>query len=141
MDAHRQFQRWIRQIGPVEAFTGLVALLESLDEDGAAVFAVDAGRNIQFWSEGAQRLLGFPAEDVVGQHCLKSNRCENCMAGCGITTHGQISDVPLKYFDSHGNEVLIEKSGRAFFDAAGDFAGGIEILRPRREGRKAKGKF
>jgi len=95
----------------------------------AAVFVVDGNRNIVFWSQGAERLLGYRADDVVGEYCLKANRCVSCMRGCGITEHGEIRNVPLRMYKSDGDVVPVRKTGRAFFDERGRFVGGIEILR------------
>lgn len=36
-------------------------------EHGAAVAVIDALRTVTGWSEGARRLPGHPAEDVVGR--------------------------------------------------------------------------
>jgi nitrogen fixation/metabolism regulation signal transduction histidine kinase len=65
----------------------------------AAVFVVDRNRAIRFWSSGAERLLGFRVDEVVGEHCLKANRCTSCMQGCGLSTHGELRDVPLPSSD------------------------------------------
>jgi PAS domain S-box-containing protein len=95
----------------------------------AAVFVVDGNRNIVFWSKGAERLLGYRSEDVVGEYCLKANRCVSCMKGCGITEHGEIRNVPIRMYKSDGDVAPIRKSGRAFFDDQGRFVGGVEVLR------------
>jgi PAS domain S-box-containing protein len=104
------------------------ALVDLYPDD--AVFVVDGDRRIRFWSEGATRLLGFRREDVVGEHCLKSNRCSNCVRGCGIAELGRVEDVPLTMFREDGERVRVRKTARAFFDDQGRFAGGIEVLRP-----------
>ena len=134
--AHR-LQRWLRQLGPAEAFGGLADLVTELSSGEAAVFAVDADRNIIFWNSGAEALLGFTEAEMLGQHCLKGNRCQNCMAGCGIQAHGKIAGVPLEYIDAHDKPVQIFKTARAFFDAQGVFLGGIEVLSPRKEAARA----
>ena len=67
--------------------------------------AVDADRNVVLWSEGAERLLGFSAEEAVGSHCLKSHRCAECMAGCGIERLGNVTDVGLTLFRVHALDI------------------------------------
>lgn len=94
-----------------------------------AVFAVDRNRSIIFWSDGAERLLGFQREEVLGQHCLKANRCQTCIRGCGIAEHGRVENVPLTMFRSDGETVQVRKTAQAFFDEDGTFDGGIEVLR------------
>jgi PAS domain S-box-containing protein len=105
----------------------MVGALGDLVECG--VMVVDGHRNIVFWSDGAERLLGYRSEEVVGEYCLKANRCVSCMKGCGITEHGEIRNVPLRMYKSDGDHVPVRKTGRAFFDDQGRFIGGIEVLR------------
>ncbi|MEM1024786.1 MAG: PAS domain-containing protein [Myxococcota bacterium] len=95
-----------------------------------AVFAVDAQRSIVFWSKGAEKVLGFRAEEVLGQHCLKANRCGSCMRGCGIAEHGRVREVPLVMFRPDGSSIRVKKTAQAFFDETGVFQGGVEVLRP-----------
>ena len=121
----KQLTPWLKQIG---AETVVTALADSLDN--AAIFAVDRDRNVVMWSLGAERLLGFRAEEVLGQHCLKANRCRQCMVGCGIAELGQVVGVPLELYGADGQAVRLKKTARAFFDSDGQFAGGIEVLVP-----------
>ena len=122
-------QRWLRTTGPSEVLSTLAALCP-----GAAVFAVDADRNVVLWSEGAQRLLGFSAEEMLGQHCLKANRCHACIQRCGIAERGEVAGVPIVLHREDGTTVAVRKSGRAFFGADGGFLGGIEVLVPEAAG-------
>jgi two-component system, NtrC family, response regulator AtoC len=116
---------WLRRVGAEAAVAGLAACV-----DDAAVFAVDAERHVVLWSAGAERLLGFTAAEVLGQHCLKANRCQQCMVGCGIAERRQVHDAPLTLHAADGRAVRLRKTAQAFFDADGAFAGGIEVLRP-----------
>lgn len=109
--------------GVVEAFTVLADLMPA-----AGVFVVDRDRQIRFWSRGAEKLLGFQAEHVLGQYCLRANRCPSCLAGCGIAEKGFVENSPLTLYHSDGRPLALRKTGRAFFDSDGDFLGGIEIL-------------
>lgn len=113
----------LAQLGDGASFETLAELLPD-----AAVFAVDAERRIVYWSEGGQALLGFAPADVEGEHCLKANRCHTCVEGCGIARQGTVRDVPLTLYAADGSAVRVRKSARAFFDAQGQFAGGVEVL-------------
>ncbi len=115
---------WLRRTGAEAAFAALGELLED-----HALFVVDADRNVVHWSAGAERLLGFKAEEMLGAHCLKGFRCPACMAGCGVAERGVVRDVPLACHHKDGDSVDVRKSARAFFDADGRFAGAIELLR------------
>ena len=44
-------------------------LLELLSKSGKAVFAIDSSDRIVLWNTGAERLLGYPAADVLGRSC------------------------------------------------------------------------
>jgi len=94
----------------------------------AAVFAVDAEQKVVFFSPGAERLLGFRAADVVGEHCRKSNRCQQCMMGCGLKERREIDGVPLVLYRDDGSTVAVRKYARAIADDDGAFIGGVEIL-------------
>lgn len=116
---------WLERIGSPQGFAALAELFPD-----SAVFAVDADRNVVYWSPGAERLLGFPATEIVGRHCLKGSRCAQCMAGCGIADYGKVNGVTLPMYRADGSIVRMRKWGRAFFDRDGKFAGGIEMLTP-----------
>jgi transcriptional regulator with PAS, ATPase and Fis domain len=116
---------WLEQIGPVAAARALAAL----DPD-SAVFAVDADRDVVLWSEGAERLLGIPATQALGQSCLSSQRCVRCLQGCGLSRLGQIDGQPLEVYDASGAVHRVRKYALAFRDADGNFLGGVERLVP-----------
>jgi transcriptional regulator with PAS, ATPase and Fis domain len=116
---------WLSQVGVADAFAALADLPPE-----AAVFAVDKDRNVVLWSAGAERLLGFSKQEALGAHCLKTSRCARCIAGCGIAEHGAVRDVPLTMHRADGSQVRVRKTARAFFDADGRFAGGVELLVP-----------
>lgn len=116
-------QKVLDRVGAIDV---LAAIGDSVD---AAVFVVDENRNIVFWSRGAEQILGFRAEEVVGEYCLKANRCVSCMKGCGISEHGEVRNIPMRLYKSDGEPVPLRKTGRAFFDQQGRFRGGVEVLR------------
>lgn len=122
--------RWLRSVGAPQALDAMADLMADLLGPSAAVFAVDRDQNVVYWSEGAALLLGFTAEEMVGQHCLKANRCEQCMVGCGIARNGAVAGIPLVLHTRNGAELRVRKTARGFHDADGSFAGGIEVLIP-----------
>lgn len=93
-----------------------------------AVFAVDKNRRIVLWNEGAEKLLGFRADEVVGQSCLQANRCVNCMRGCGVEEYHTLNQIPLGLYRHDGSEVRVRKTARRIDDENGDFAGTVEVL-------------
>ena len=116
---------WAERIGSMP----MLQALGSLHPDDV-VFAVDHDRRILYWSNGAEATLGFAPDEAVGEHCLKVNRCIQCVQGCGLTAHGAVQDVPITLYGADGEAVTLLKNAQAFFDADGQFLGGIEVLRP-----------
>ncbi|MFM8330185.1 MAG: sigma-54 interaction domain-containing protein [Candidatus Methylumidiphilus sp.] len=120
--------RWLSQIGPSLA---VEALSELLGE--AALYAVDAEGNVLFWSLGAERLLGYSAEHVLGQPCRLALRCADGQAYCCVSEQGSIKDAAALLSRADGGRVRVRRFARAFFDAAGQFAGAVETLWPEAE--------
>ncbi len=125
--------RWMRGVGPTDVVRSMADMLAGMCGPKAAVFAVDSNRNVVLWNKGAEQLLGFKSEEMIGQHCLKANRCETCIRACGIAERGEVNAVPLVLHHNDGSAIRIQKTGRAFFNPDGSFAGGIEILIPEDE--------
>jgi len=115
--------RLLGGVGPAHAFETLASLLPE-----AAVFAVDAERTIVYWSPGAERLLGDSAEQAVGRLCLSAIRCRECLLGCGIAERGHVNGYALELYRTDRRSVPTRKYAKAFFDAEGRFAGGVEVL-------------
>ena len=118
-------ESFLSRVGPGQAFEALTRLLPD-----AAVFVVDGERNVLHWSDGAERLLGFTRGDVVGRLCLRAIRCRNCMLGCGVAKHGAVNGFPQQLYRADESWVPIRKYARAFYDEAGGFVGGVEVLVP-----------
>jgi two-component system response regulator AtoC len=125
-------ETWLGTVGPGEALEALAELMPK-----AAIFAVDAQRDVVLWSGGAEALLGFSRDEVLGRHCLVGIRCPRCLGGCGIAQHGAVADVPLRVHRKDGTEIAVRKWGRAFQGPDGSFLGGVEILLPASEGAPA----
>jgi len=123
--SHTDLESLLERLGPRAAFETLASLLPE-----AAVFVVDAERNVVLWSVGAERVLGFPAHEVEGRLCLAGIRCRNCMLGCGVAEYGRIDGHPLELYRRDGQVVATRKYAKAFRDEAGAFAGAIEVLVP-----------
>ncbi|MED5372696.1 MAG: sigma 54-interacting transcriptional regulator [Myxococcota bacterium] len=119
--------RWLRQVGAFQVLDGLGDAL-----DDTAVFIVDADQEVLFWSSGAERLLGWTPDQVIGQHCLKANRCQQCVRTCGVREYSRVNDMPLTLYREDGAPVRVRKSARAFQGADGAFLGAIEVLQPDR---------
>lgn len=107
-----------------------VARIISLLMPDAAVFTVDASRKISYWSPGAEQLLGFKPEALLGEICLTANRCVQCMRGCGLTDAGKVEAAPLVLHRADGQPQPVLKYAMAYTTEDGHFEGGLEILIP-----------
>lgn len=116
--------RWLSTVGPDRAVSTLAELM------GGAVFVVNAKGEILLWSRGAERLLGFSSEQVLGQPCSSAIRCRDRDVRNSIAQEGRIDGVSIELDHAQGGTVRVKRSAQAFFDAQGRFAGAIEMLWP-----------
>ena len=63
-----------------------------------AYFAVDDQQRMIYWSKGAEKALGYRAEEVVGAHCSKAIHCVRCSTGCGLKSQGVIEGKEMRHF-------------------------------------------
>jgi len=106
------------------------------------VYATDTDRRIVYWSKAAERMTGWPAEDVVGTRCSDNVLChvdkdghplcgrEYCPLHRAIVTD-QASAVPLILFakSKSGERIPVRASVAPIHDAAGNVIGGVESFR------------
>jgi transcriptional regulator with PAS, ATPase and Fis domain len=121
-------QRWLRAVGIPAAFGEVGDLLGRATQASSGMFIVDADKNVVHWDEGMESLLGFTAQEMLGNSCLTGNRCITCMRGCGLAKHGAATRVKLTLHHKSGIEVELLKTGKAFFDGSGNFLGTIELM-------------
>lgn len=129
------FNRWLSQMGPDQVIAILTELV-----DAGAVFAVDASGKVLFWSKGAEKLFSLPAESVLGKSCAHTLGCEEGQDPCGLAELGSIKAQIVKPKRANGERITCYRTARAFFDAAGQFAGALEFLRPHASTENAIGK-
>jgi len=98
----------------------------------AVVFIVDNTQTILFWSKGAEQLLGFTAEEMTGQHCLNGIKYQDCINTCTIKQSPMGDNIPFTVLTKDGRALDFRKHTQSFYDANGQFSGGIEILIPER---------
>ncbi len=96
----------------------------------AAVFTVDKDRNISYWSDGAEALLGYKEAELKGDICLAGNQCPQCMQGCGMAEIGKIEGMPLSLLTATGSQQPVLKYAIAYTREDGEFDGGLEVLIP-----------
>ncbi len=114
-------------------------ILDSLSD---GVYVCDRDRRIVYWSSSAERITGWPAEDVVGRRCLDDVLChvdkdghqlcgeEHCPLHRAMIT-GTSSTCPLIVFakSKTGQRIPMQVTVSPIHDAAGAVVGGVETFR------------
>ena len=94
-----------------------------------AVFLVGPDKRILYWNRAAERLTGYPRNDVVGSHCLRAVHCNVCEHKCGVFEYGNLENVPLVLKGRDGQRIEVLKTATVIRDDAGAPVLGIEVLR------------
>lgn len=82
------------------------AMFKMFSDAADGVFAVNEEQRIIYWNEAAEHLLGFSAEDVVGQSCHEiiagkdGLECLICRKRCNIITSVQQSEETISNYDA-----------------------------------------
>ncbi|WP_394836471.1 ATP-binding protein [Pendulispora rubella] len=116
-------------------------LVESVKD--YAIFVLDPGGKVQTWNAGAQRIKGYAAHEIVGQHFSRFYPQEDIDAGkCELELEGAARDGR---FEDEGWRV--RKDGARFwanviitalFDDSGKLVGFAKVTRDLTERRKAE---
>ncbi|MDD5035213.1 MAG: sigma 54-interacting transcriptional regulator [Methylococcaceae bacterium] len=117
--------RWLSQVGPSIAMEALSDML-----DCGALYGIDQEGRILFWSRGAEALLGYGPEQVLGQPCNQAIRGAGERPLCCIAEQGSVKGDAVELLRADGGKLRVRRSARAFFDAEGRFAGALEVLWP-----------
>lgn len=97
-------------------------------EDG--VYLIDLDRRIRYWSQGAEQITGFSAEEVVGSSCADDVLCHVdehgthlCEEGCplrAIMQDGQPRGAEVFLHHKAGHRVPVRVFGAAIYSPLGD---------------------
>lgn len=101
-------------------------IVETMDE---ALFLVDTNKKIVYFNRRAEEITGFPAEDVLGQHCLAGFRCPNCAESCGLFENEHLKDIEVEITRKDGGRVIALKNALVLRDDNGEIVGGLETFR------------
>lgn len=114
-------------------------ILDSLTD---GVYTCDRDRRIAYWSKSAERITGWPAEEVVGRRCLDGVLCHADKDGhrlCGeefcplhrAMITGTSSKFPLMVFaqGKDGRRLPMQAAVAPIRDATGAVVGGVETFR------------
>lgn len=111
---------------------------ELLDHMSDGVYFVDKERRILYWNEGAARLTGYSAQDIVGRHCQDDILChvnyegkELCHDGCPLAASilgAAAHEARLFLRHKQGRRVPVVVRVEPLRGADGSIIGGIEIF-------------
>ena len=111
---------------------------ELLDHIGDGVYFVDLERRIQYWNEGAFRLTGYRADEVLGKSCQDDLMChvDNsgkrlCHDGCPLAASicdGKPHEANVFLRHKLGRRVPVSSRVQPMRGADGSIIGAIEIF-------------
>lgn len=109
-----------------------------LDNLFDGVYFVDADRRITYWNNGAERISGYGADEVMGRNCANNilrhitaegdELCHSCCPLAQTLRDGQLreADVFLHHKDGHRVPVSVRIS--PLRDEAGAIVGAVEVF-------------
>lgn len=96
-------------------------------------FIVDTSMHVTFVNEAVTRMVGRPAEEILGKVCeevFQSDSCENdCPVKKALLTGKSTVGKKMILTDNQGRQVPVMSSASALRDAAGNALGAYEIIR------------
>ena len=113
---------------PANSIIQSITLEQALTTIPSGLYVVDKKMTIVYWNPAAERITGFSAKEIVGQHCsfLQGIPCGD---GCGLFN----ADIPKPIIGARctivtksGKKVHLLKNMEYLRDTAGEIIGGIE---------------
>ena len=129
----------LREISPEERMRLLEALVESTSD---AIIGLDADHNVVSWNAGAQLMLGYKAEEIVGRSALalvaaeRRNRAQENREY--LAQGGTLSNYETPLLRKGGQRVQVSLSTSHLKDEAGSPIGYVTIVRVLTESNQAE---
>ena len=122
-----------------------MTVLETI-EDG--VYFVDTQRRITFWNEGAEKITGYAASDVMEHSCadgilrhVNDGGDDLCLHGCplwAVMNDGRPRVANVYLHHKQGHRIPVSVKARAIHDGEGQIVGSVEVFTRRRSTRFAE---
>lgn len=113
----------------------LYTILDSLFE---GVYFVDRDRRITFWNNGAERITGFSANEVIGRSCAENilNHVDEfgkslCLFGCPLSLtlkDGESRDTNVYLHHKEGHRIPVSIRVNPIYDEKGSITGAFEAF-------------
>jgi len=108
----------------------LHAILHSITD---GVLTVDKEWRVTSFNPAAERITGFPSEEVIGRHCYEILRSETCRENCPLRrtmqTNIPVYDYAIEIINARGETVPISVNTALLIDEADNIVGGVETFR------------
>lgn len=108
------FAAWLQTVDSLEVIYNMSELCNR-----QAIFIVNEKRQIILWSSGAEKLLGFSKEDVLGKPCDESYAIL------------EVGDKNLELKRADGQTVMVKRYAHIIYNKEKAFAGALCLLQPR----------
>jgi len=109
-----------------------------LDHLYDGVYFLDRQRKIFFWNKGAERITGYPAEDVMGKTCAENilchvdpqghNLCRNGCPAAEVMEDGKRREAEVYLLHKNGYRKPVRIRVAPIEDAGGRIVGAMEIF-------------
>ncbi len=114
------FNHWLNHLGSDQVINALTNLI-----DTAAVLAVDVNGNILYWSNGAEKLLGWLSKEVLGK-----SYTEILISDKPHTKLTFDNEQSVKLIKKDHTSIICNQSTHSFVDADNQYAGALILLKP-----------
>lgn len=112
-----------------------------LDQISDGVYFVTRDRHITYWNDGAERITGYAAEEVLGRSCsegilrhVNDEGRQLCLHGCplaGVMKDGKPRQSHIFLHHKDGQRVPVTVRGQALRDPDGTMVGAVEVFSTR----------
>lgn len=112
-----------------------------LDKMSDGVYFVNRDRAITYWNDGAERISGYSAQEVLGHRCAEGllrhvtdSGQQLCRHGCpllGVMRDGEPREADVFMHHKDGHRVPITVRGQALRSDDGQIVGSVEIFHTR----------
>jgi diguanylate cyclase (GGDEF)-like protein/PAS domain S-box-containing protein len=116
----------------------VVDITEVADALKDGLYVTDRDRRVVFWNKAAERISGFPAEEVVGHRCadnvlahVDAEGVPLCLAGCPLTAtieDRQRREMTVFLHHKLGHRVPVSVRAQAVVDVSGAVVGALEVF-------------
>lgn len=118
-----------------KAYASSAYLARILKDSADAILTVDGDEVIQSWNRGAEELLGYRAEEAVGQHfkflvpdeLLRQGEIDKIHAA--TFEEGSLRNYETRRLRKNGDEVHVSLTRTSIYDAHGRYVGASAIFR------------